>query len=792
MGLNKSFRIIWSYCQSAWVVVGECTAGKGKSKGKSLRCQILLAAPAYLLMHETSLAQVQGLLEPTVRAGQAYVSQTSPNRLVIEQQSQRAVIDWKNFSIAQGQSLQFIQPSARSIALNRVTGQQASIIEGQLSANGQVWVLNPQGVIIGKQGRVDTQGFLATTLGLSNEDFLQGSYRFSMAHHSQGSATATGVIQNNGTINTPGAYAVLASDEVINNGLIQARLGTIALASGEAMTLDFVGDQLLRVDITEPIRRARAGGFAIENLGMLSAQGGQVLLTARGTKDVLNQAINTQGLIEATSAKLINGSIVLDGGASGLVQVDGSLNVSGMQAGERGGSVRVIGAGITLSDKAMLDARGDLGGGIIHLGGGWQGALAEGHSPAIRNYVAAGATLDASAVNEGNGGEIVVWSDVKNSNAHTWALGTFAATGGLLGGHGGRIETSGYGLSVNGIRVNAAATSGKAGEWLLDPVDITISDQPTNISSGVFGGTGTESFLQVSGLFGGTSDNSGLYPGTSGLIGSTDFFSQNSTTTVISPSTITSGLASSNVTIRTANGSTTESGNIYINSNINFPDISNRTLYLLADGVITSNSSSITINGPASTTNKGTVVFAQGGNSSFQGRLTRNLDFVKSGVGELTLTQTQWGTSDGQAAFIEQGSLITNANNNQRGTLGYASDIVIGPGAEVRVSGQQENSYVGTDAYPRTTIEAGGKLRDASNDSGQSRANHLGEMVLAGGSIESTNSNTSWATWLFDKKVTAKANTLSSISGGNMSLNKSSEIAVEGNAELYISSNINS
>ncbi|MEY2717966.1 MAG: hypothetical protein RL539_998, partial [Pseudomonadota bacterium] len=214
MGLNKSFRIIWSYCQSAWVVVGECTAGKGKSKGKSLRCQILLAAPAYLLMHETSLAQVQGLLEPTVRAGQAYVSQTSPNRLVIEQQSQRAVIDWKNFSIAQGQSLQFIQPSARSIALNRVTGQQASIIEGQLSANGQVWVLNPQGVIIGKQGRVDTQGFLATTLGLSNEDFLQGSYRFSMAHHSQGSATATGVIQNNGTINTPGAYAVLASDEL--------------------------------------------------------------------------------------------------------------------------------------------------------------------------------------------------------------------------------------------------------------------------------------------------------------------------------------------------------------------------------------------------------------------------------------------------------------------------------------------------------------------------------------------------------------------------------------------------
>jgi len=381
MSLSKSFRIIWSYCKSAWVVVGECTAGKGKSKGKSLRCQILLTAPAYLLMHETSLAQVQGLLEPTVRAGQALVSQTSPNKLVIEQQSQRAVIDWKNFSIAQGQSLQFIQPSARSIALNRVTGQQASIIEGQISANGQIWVLNAQGVIIGKQGRVDTQGFLATTLGLSNEDFLQGSYRFSVARNSQGSATATGIIQNNGIINTPGAYAVLAGDEVINNGLIQARLGTIALASGEAMTLDFVGDQLLRIDITEPIRRVRAGGFAIENLGTLSAQGGQVLLTARGTKDVLNQAINTQGLIEATSAKLIGGSIVLDGGASGLVQVDGSLNVSGMQAGERGGSVRVIGAGIKLSDKAIIDARGDFGGGIIHLGGGWQGALAEVNHP---------------------------------------------------------------------------------------------------------------------------------------------------------------------------------------------------------------------------------------------------------------------------------------------------------------------------------------------------------------------------------------------------------------------------
>jgi hypothetical protein len=198
------------------------------------------------------------------------------------------------------------------------------------------------------------------------------------------------------------------------------------------------------------------------------------------------------GVVDATSAKLVNGEIVLDGGSTGSVTVSGSLLAHGLQADETGGAIKVFGKDINATNNAVLDARGDAGGGVIHVGGGWQGSDLAGRTAAITTNVASNAVLDASAINKGNGGEIAIWSDIHNKQSITNVSGTFLAKGGTTSGNGGRIETSGYLLGTNGIRVDASATKGLSGEWLLDPFNINI---------GPSGGTTTATELTANPIF---------------------------------------------------------------------------------------------------------------------------------------------------------------------------------------------------------------------------------------------------------------------------------------------------
>ena len=526
---NERFRLVWSSSRSDWMIAPETAKGIGapatvsnapvssivegclisgchsltsnsqtinsqsaanykKSMLQSLASLRLSTAIALMFAGVAPSVVAQALQDPTVRSGTATIDLSNTNHAVITQQSNKAIIDWRQFSIPSGSTVQFVQPSASSMMLNRVTGTQASQIDGNLLANGQVWLLNPSGVMIGNGGSINTASFLASTLDINNNDFINGRYRFDATSNTNGRIVNAGTIKS-----AENGYVVLSGKQINNEGVIEAKLGSVLLGSGQAMTLDLVGDKLLSFAINTPVATLPTDGKAsIENSGRITAQGGKVMMTARTATDVMHSVINVSGVVDATSVRLVNGEIILDGGSAGSVTVSGSLAATGLQAGETGGAIKVFGKDITVANNALLDARGDAGGGVIHVGGGWQGSGLAGRTAALTTQVGTNAVLDASAINKGNGGEIAIWSDIHNKQSITNVSGILNARGGVTAGNGGRIETSGYVLGTTGIRVDASATRGLSGEWLLDPFNINISPS---------GGTTTTTDLTANPIF---------------------------------------------------------------------------------------------------------------------------------------------------------------------------------------------------------------------------------------------------------------------------------------------------
>jgi filamentous hemagglutinin family protein len=425
---------------------------------------LFLAAPVF----------AAGISGGVVSAGSASITQ-SGSLTTVKQSSDKAVINWGNFSIGNGSSVRFVQPSASSIALNRVTGSQASVIQGALQANGQVWVLNPNGVLIAPGGQVVTGSFLATTRSLTDQQFMAGNYAFT-----DGGVPGASVINQGSIIVAEGGYAVLAGEAVRNEGYIEANLGQVVLGGAKAFTLDLSGDNTLAFVVTAPVDVTPTDGKAIvDNTGSIQAAGGRVLMTARAASQVVGQVINTDGVVAAMSAQMVNGKIVLDGG-TGSVSVAGSLNASGKGAGKTGGAIDVNAQKIQVKASSKLDVSGDEGGGKIAIGGGGPNTRTQSFTQAVSTTIASGAQLDASALTRGDGGEIVVFTSLTNPQAFTQVAGALIARGGSQGGNGGFVETSGYRLDVNGISVNTLAPKGRRGLWLLDPEHLVISGGGTS------------------------------------------------------------------------------------------------------------------------------------------------------------------------------------------------------------------------------------------------------------------------------------------------------------------------
>jgi filamentous hemagglutinin family protein len=412
---------------------------------------------------------------PQVVSGQLGVATPAAGRMDLTQGSAKAVVNWRGFGIAGGEAVRLQQPIGGQ-ALFRVTGGDPSQILGQLSASGHLFLINPRGVLFGGQSRVDVGSLTASTLNLADGDFLAGRWRFA------GDSRA-GVV-NQGSINAaPGGSIVLLGSQVGNSGSLTAPQGTVALGAGSAATFDVYGNGLVRLNVTGGADAAR-----IEHSGRIVADGGVASLAARGAGST-PAAINLDGVVRAQSLVDRNGAIYLSGGPQGEVNVRGTLDASGTAPSTRGGSIEVTGDGVTLSGTARLGASGPAGGGTLLVGGDWQGA-----NPALANArrtrVDAGAVLAADATLAGDGGKVVLWSD-----DGTRFAGAISARGGALGGNGGQVETSGKAWLDASGSVDASAPAGAAGQWLLDPTDVTIGTTTSGITQtgGVFNPQNTPS-----------------------------------------------------------------------------------------------------------------------------------------------------------------------------------------------------------------------------------------------------------------------------------------------------------
>lgn len=275
---------------------------------------------AFTIFVHAALADPAASALPTggqVTAGSASISTPSAGAMRIDQATDRTIINWQIFSIGSAASVRFVQPSSSSVALNRVVGANPSEIFGRLTANGQVFLTNPNGVLFAPGASVEVGGLFASTLSISDPDFLAGRYVF------QSNGTAGSVV-NRGSIVAPNGYAALAGPQVRNEGIIVARLGTAALAAGDRVTLDMVGDGLISVSVNQAALNASA-----VNTGTLQADGGRVVMTARTANALLDTVVNTSGVVRANALVERAGEIVLDAGANGTVAATGTLEAIG-------------------------------------------------------------------------------------------------------------------------------------------------------------------------------------------------------------------------------------------------------------------------------------------------------------------------------------------------------------------------------------------------------------------------------------------------------------------------------
>ncbi|MDD3375056.1 MAG: filamentous hemagglutinin N-terminal domain-containing protein, partial [Candidatus Omnitrophica bacterium] len=271
----------------------------------------------------------------------------------IDQMSSQAIIEWLSFCISQGYTVNINQPGASSVSLNRVIGADPSVIMGNLLSNGQVFLVNPNGVLFGASSYVNAPGVVASTLNISNSDFLNGNYTFL----GQG-----GSVVNQGLMLAPGGYVTLLGNNVANNGTIVSELGTVTLAAGEKITMSLDPLGLVSVVIDEALTQNTTNATdAVVNTGSISADGGRVVLTADSLNGLFTNVVNNEGIIEAKGLVGNNGEVILLAkGEDSLGVNTGTIDVSAKEAGAEGGFVELSGETIDYLDGTINTGGGQL------------------------------------------------------------------------------------------------------------------------------------------------------------------------------------------------------------------------------------------------------------------------------------------------------------------------------------------------------------------------------------------------------------------------------------------------
>ncbi|MFN0011166.1 MAG: filamentous hemagglutinin N-terminal domain-containing protein [Phycisphaerales bacterium] len=401
----------------------------------------MAASSAALAMCAPAWAGPEG---ETVVSGSASFVRDGANTAITA--ANNTIINYQSFDIARHESVRFVQPDAASRVFNNITGSNFTQIAGTLTSNGIVYIMNPAGVYFREGAVVNVGGIYAGAAHLSDADFLQGHNNFT---------DMSGAVVNEGTINAQ--TVALIGREVANRGVINSPGGTVVMASGDSV---YMGERGGRIFVQVATTGAPAvAGTGVEQSGTINARGGRVAIAAG---DLYSMAIRHTG---ATRAR----DIAIEGSGRGNVQISGAIDATGSGGADqaRGGQVRITGERVGVMG-ASIDASGAAGGGgggSIAIGGEYQGGGTLGH--ATSTVVMSDSVIRSDGTGAAaDGGEVVIWSDV-----FTGFYGRAYATG---TGRGGSIETSSAGaLDIRGADVSAAGGTG-AGQWLLDPRNITI------------------------------------------------------------------------------------------------------------------------------------------------------------------------------------------------------------------------------------------------------------------------------------------------------------------------------
>ncbi|MGI4861823.1 MAG: filamentous hemagglutinin N-terminal domain-containing protein [Janthinobacterium lividum] len=372
-----------------------------------------------LLLCDTAWATLPDALPVNAQVREGGVAITrDAHGMQILQTGEHAIIDWRSFDVGRSVSLRVLQPSAGAALLNRVLGDTASDIAGELSANGQVHLVNPNGIRISPGGAVSAAGFVAATLDITNADFTEGNLRFGSLMQ-----PSAGTVVHAGRITTPpGGFVALLGHRIEQSGAILTSVGQVGLGAGAAMKLTPGRDRFLEVTLAGgAVDDADQATPAITLSGGIAGDGSLVQICApmaavRGQAPA--EAVNLSGIVQARHGFSRTGTILVDGDG-GIVRLSGRLDASSneMRGPRRpGGTVEVSGLQVMMDDEG-IDVSGAQGGGRVRLtardagiGDGSRTLLADGVGDPVV-FVGAWARINASATYQGNAGDVMLVSD---------------------------------------------------------------------------------------------------------------------------------------------------------------------------------------------------------------------------------------------------------------------------------------------------------------------------------------------------------------------------------------------
>ncbi|MBL9096913.1 MAG: filamentous hemagglutinin N-terminal domain-containing protein [Alphaproteobacteria bacterium] len=422
----------------------------------ALKLSMLAACSVLALSAPAAVANPQG---GEVAAGQATISNPNATTTQINQQSDKAVVNWSSFNIGENESTVFVQPNASSITLNRIFDANPSVIAGLLTANGRLILVNRNGMMFDGSAKIDTAGLVASTADISDENFLAGRYNFNIAGNPGAKISNAGSI----VVKPQGVVAIVAPT-VENTGLISAKLGRIGVGAGSTFILDIQGENLVGFPISAEVAQHLIGpdGELVDT---------QVLVPARAARALVEDMMKPSGYTIATDAQqtadgvrftgATNGSwLSVQNATGGSVALGGTLDVSGARAG----SVAVTGD--TVMATGTIRANGTLGGSVNIAA---KNLLTAGRIDADGAYLGGGVTLNASnrqiatssaivSANGGLKGGSIALSGGESAGQGLFTSGTYTATSSA--GIGGAVTVNGHDLKLIDAKVDVSGATG--------------------------------------------------------------------------------------------------------------------------------------------------------------------------------------------------------------------------------------------------------------------------------------------------------------------------------------------